>query len=243
MSLVVLETTPSTQDWMADHLKAGTAPRAVLALEQSGGRGRFGRAWHSPRGESLSLTIALPQYAGHPRPWLLGFWISLHVAELTNLKLRWPNDLVFLCPVSNRICKVGGVLTELLPDQSGKHIPVIGVGLNLNQTEFPENIQGFAMSLHLIHNELYDPAEIARQLLDRLDDPPLRWLEIASRWMLRDATPGKLYRLPDGRTSTAITISEEGYLIADVEGELTTVLAADALFPSTPDSKESNLNP
>jgi BirA family transcriptional regulator, biotin operon repressor / biotin---[acetyl-CoA-carboxylase] ligase len=70
------------------------------------------------------------------------------------------------------------------------------------------------------------------RLLDRLRSmpEPESWQAIEPVWKLFDATPGKLYKLPTGEESVAMGVGPSGELLCAVEGESTTVMAADALF-------------
>jgi BirA family biotin operon repressor/biotin-[acetyl-CoA-carboxylase] ligase len=162
--LVVLDTTPSTNDvaWRLgralprddgeDGRDPGTAaaddtPRvllAVLAKEQTAGRGRAGRTWSSPRGVGLYLSLYLRPHWPPARAALLTLAAGLAVREACALHgaeptLKWPNDL--LAPDGSGR-KLAGILTETKSDSDLVTEAVIGVGMNLRPPAggWPEEI-------------------------------------------------------------------------------------------------------
>jgi len=159
--------------------------------------------------------------------------VAAAAAGIIHCQLQWPNDLV----IGGR--KVGGVLTELYPDGEGRRIPVIGIGINLNQAginlnqaSFPEAIAHRATSLHLERGHRTEAAAVAEELMRRLAQfrMPREWEDLKPVWMMYDNTPGKRYQVPTGEIATAIALGPMGELIASLDGETVQVMAADALF-------------
>lgn len=222
----VLDSVKSTQNVAAQRLREGADVGVVFAHDQTAGRGRFDRIWLSHPGDSLTFSLIFHEYADHPRPYLIGMSVAAAVAGVVHCQLRWPNDLI----EGER--KLGGILTELLPDANGRRVPVVGVGLNLNQVEFPPEIADRATSLRLVRPGEYDPRAIGEAILRRLAllPEPERWADLWPVWELFDATPGKAYRLPSGEDAIALGIGSDGQLMASVEGESQAVMAAEALF-------------
>lgn len=220
------ESVESTQDIAGDFLKQGEPVGLVLAHEQTKGRGRLGRTWLSVRDDALTMSLIFRDYADHPKPYLVGMGVAIAAAGAIHGLLRWPNDLMLDAR------KVGGILTELVPDQDGRLVPVVGVGINLNQKTFPAEIADFATSVALYHGGSHDPKAIALTIAERLQllPEPTEWSELAPIWQLFDHTPGKKYKLNDGKEATALGIGPDGQLICSVEGETTSVLAAEAMF-------------
>ena len=116
----------------------------VGAETQSTGQGRHGRDWHSPHGEGLYFTqilrIDLPPQRLPVVTLALGVAVADVIKMLTGLApdLRWPNDVM----LNQR--KVCGILTQL---HNGAILA--GVGLNVNQTEFPAPLREIATSLRI----------------------------------------------------------------------------------------------
>ncbi|MBL8060818.1 MAG: biotin--[acetyl-CoA-carboxylase] ligase [Chthonomonas sp.] len=219
--LEALAQVTSTQDQLADHVRKGDGITALLAAHQSAGRGRLQRTWVSSPGESLNLSLAFPHYKNHPQPWLIGMGVAAAVAAAIHVRLQWPNDLI----LDGK--KVGGILTEIVDG-----VPIVGIGVNLNQPSFTGELESKAISLAMHRKSTYDADRIASLILERIEllPEPESWDALHSVWMLFDSTPGKRYQLPKGEEAIAIGIGPEGELIASVDGETTNVLAADALF-------------
>lgn len=223
---VTLNEVGSTQVEAATRLRANQPVGVVFALHQTQGRGRFGRAWESGEGDSLTFSLTFPEYADHPRPWTIGMAIAVAVANALDCHVQWPNDLVH-CQF-----KLGGILTELVVDSMGRRVPIVGIGINLNQLTFPPEIQSRATSLRQIYGETTAPLDAAKAILAAFSSVPSpeHWSDVAPLWMERDETPGKLFKLPSGQTAKALGIGPEGEMICEFEGRKIAVHAADALF-------------
>lgn len=221
-----LDEVSSTQTVAAELLRAGDPVGVVFAHHQIQGRGRFDRVWESRRGESLTMSLVMSAYVDHSAPWLVGMSVAIACACALNCKLRWPNDL------SLGGKKVGGILTEILPDSNGRRVPVVGVGLNLSQTSFPEELGQTATSLALEGFEPGDAAALAQTIVGGLLKlpEPHTWASIEELWADRDDTPGKWYRLPDGSVGLAVRVTRDGALECKVGEETQLILAADAIF-------------
>jgi BirA family transcriptional regulator, biotin operon repressor / biotin---[acetyl-CoA-carboxylase] ligase len=213
----------STQDAAAQSIAEQQPIGGVLARHQTGGRGRFGRKWVSEIDESLTMSLLFHEYTDHPRPYLVGMALAIAAAGALHCRLRWPNDLM----IGNQ--KVGGILTEI---RNG--VPIVGVGINLNQSSFPEEIDLLATSLFLRDHRRRKPEEVAEAILARLElvPEPDRWEALGEAWSVFDDTPGKRYRLPTGEEAIAIGIGSGGELECMVNGESRIVLAAEALMPT-----------
>jgi BirA family biotin operon repressor/biotin-[acetyl-CoA-carboxylase] ligase len=107
---------------------------ALVAYDQSAGRGQYGRTWHSRPGSSLLMSVVLHPPPDLRRPVVLTAWAAVSVAravlELTAVEaqIKWPNDLL----IGGR--KVCGILIEQSGTTAGAATAVVGIGLNLNQT-------------------------------------------------------------------------------------------------------------
>lgn len=223
---VELDEVDSTQKFLTQAVKAGDMLDVVFAHDQTSGRGRFDRQWHSRRGESLTLSVSFTQCADHPHPWILGMFAAMVAAEQIETGLQWPNDLV------HEGKKVGGVLTETIQNPCGETLAVVGIGLNLNNMKFSPELEGRATSAFLAKRLRYDPLTEARLLVANLFEGPIpvSWPDIVARWMARDQTPGKTYVLPNGDRALARRIGPQGELVALVDEREVTVLVADAIF-------------
>jgi BirA family biotin operon repressor/biotin-[acetyl-CoA-carboxylase] ligase len=152
-----LEETGSTQSVLKDFsFSYGTV---VVANRQREGRGRFGRKWHSEEGGLyFSFLLRAEDFKELlPLPLVVGYGILLQI-EREGFKpmLKWVNDVY----VSGK--KVCGVLVE-----RSKEKVVVGVGINLNQKEFPSDLM--ATSLYMLRNEVFEKRDFLLETLETLN--------------------------------------------------------------------------
>jgi BirA family biotin operon repressor/biotin-[acetyl-CoA-carboxylase] ligase len=149
----------------------GGEGRAIVTEEQTAGRGRRGRAWISPPGRNLMLSVALRPRIRAADAWQLALAAALAArstcAALAPVALKWPNDLV-----SDEGAKLGGLLLETTIDGERVHSAVIGIGINVNwpRAEMPAEIAAVATSLGELAGAPIDRADLLARLLDALDE-------------------------------------------------------------------------
>lgn len=128
----LFDTLPSTNAHLMTRISRGCGGGMCLAEHQTAGRGRRGRAWHSPFGRNLYLSIGQAYEGGAAALVGLSLAIGAALAQLLSdlgvpgVGIKWPNDL--LCDGR----KLGGILIELQGDTQGPCWVVAGVGLNVN---------------------------------------------------------------------------------------------------------------
>lgn len=152
----------------------------IVARSQTGGRGRLGRSFHSPAHTGLYMTVAYT--TDKPLPEAVRVTCAAAVAVVSAIEaltdrrpsIKWVNDIYL------NSCKVGGILTEAVTRPDGLHRMVVGIGLNLTTTEFPEELRAPAASLFLGKEAAALPpdfpdtlaGEIARRLLELAEASP-----------------------------------------------------------------------
>ena len=226
----------STND-VARALADGGAPHGtlVLAEEQTAGRGRGGRAWDSPAGLGVWMTmVARP--ASLPAPGLLPILVGLAAAEALDpfvrpavTQVKWPNDL----QLAGR--KVAGILCEGSWDGARPGAVVVGIGLNVLHApaDFPEEVRETATSLRIVAGWSPPRAEVAgavaAAVARALRDPPPRltgaMLDALRR---RDALEGRPVRVTGAAETagTAMGVSPAGALLVRTqEGRLQSITA------------------
>jgi BirA family transcriptional regulator, biotin operon repressor / biotin---[acetyl-CoA-carboxylase] ligase len=162
-------TTSTNEMAMKAALEGAEEGSLFIADEQTAGRGRGGHSWHSPAAGGLYVSILLrPTMNPTDVLWLsLIAGLSAHYAIDSVLgispDLRWPNDIM----LGNR--KLGGILTEMHADSTHVRHVVVGIGINVNQPDFPEDIAGVATSLRIETGREWPRTEIAAALLKSLD--------------------------------------------------------------------------
>ncbi|MBL8087653.1 MAG: biotin--[acetyl-CoA-carboxylase] ligase [Chthonomonas sp.] len=225
---IELDEVESTQVAAKAHVASGEEPKVgvLFAHHQTAGVGRFEREWYSERGHSMTASLIFWDYADHPKGWLIGMNLALAVAGAVHCRVSWPNDLL----LGGK--KVGGVLTHMVEDPKGRRVPVIGIGLNLGVLDFPGDLSGRAGNVEMGSGDRFDPKHVCEEILERVSllPEPNEWHDLKSVWSRFDETAGKRYTLPDGQVAIGIGIGPQGELICSLEGETTSVLAADAIF-------------
>jgi BirA family biotin operon repressor/biotin-[acetyl-CoA-carboxylase] ligase len=141
----------------------------VLAEEQTAGRGRAGRKWVSEKSAGISCSVLLrpaipPAYA--PLLTLVAGLAARDAAaeELASAPdIRWPNDLL----VRGR--KFCGILTEMHAEPDRMHYAAVGIGINVNQTKMPPELEEIATSLRMQTGKVHSRLEVLIRLLRHMD--------------------------------------------------------------------------
>ena len=159
----------STNLWIKRLAKEG-APEGTLALAeyQSAGRGRLGRSWEVPEGTSVMMSILLrPKFEPQFAPMLtlvMGMAVAKAVKDLGfDVSIKWPNDVV----VSHK--KICGILTEMGVLDGKIDYAVIGVGINVNIREFPEEMADKATSLYLEGGREFDRSQVPGLVMEAFE--------------------------------------------------------------------------
>lgn len=161
---VFLPSCASTNDEAATRAAAGASEGLVVAAdEQSRGRGRRGRVWHSPPGQDLYFSIllrpALPVERSAPITLAAGAALAEALARLGFApRLKWPNDV--LLDTAHGPRKVAGILAEMASEGGHVRHIVLGIGINVNSHAFPAELAAQATSLALVRGEALDRCRV-----------------------------------------------------------------------------------
>lgn len=233
------ETCSSTQI-IAHEEAQNDAPNGtvILAEEQTAGRGRMARPWDSALGKGVWMSVIVrpsltPQQA--PQMTLVAaVAVTRAIEELTGIEpsIKWPNDLL----IDGK--KVTGILTELQADPDQVKAIILGIGMNVNQeaADFPEELQAIATSLKIIAGKPIDRAQLIAKVLGFLElytemyekhgFGPIKLL-----WEGYSNTTGKRIRavmLNETIVGTALGISDEGVLEVRLDdGSIRGIYSAD----------------
>lgn len=142
----------------------------VIAQVQTAGRGRRGRTWLSQLGGSLTFSLLWRFQCGAAGLSGLSLVIglalvrALHEARLTEVQLKWPNDL--LVKFNGQWHKLGGILIELQGDMEGPSAAVIGIGLNLEvEQAMREQIEQPVLGVNQLSAHVINPNELLGKCL------------------------------------------------------------------------------
>lgn len=163
--IIDLDEVDSTNRYALDEGRPGLL---VRARRQTAGRGRRGRTWFSPEGENLYMTATLSP----PRvrfPIVAGIAARAAIARLVpaaSVTLKWPNDIIV---AARKVC---GILCET---RAG--LTAIGMGINVNQTAWPEDLGHRAVSLRQVAGCEFRLDEVAMTVAGELS----AWIETFQR--------------------------------------------------------------
>ena len=244
----MLPSVDSTNTELMRRARAGhTDPVLLVAEQQTAGRGRLGRAWHSQTGDSLTFSLGLPLA---PADWSgLSLAVGVSVAEslqptlplpgsaLPRIGLKWPNDLWLGGAQGD--CKLGGILVEtasfVAPQAAAGHPPpgryvVVGVGLNVR----PQDGAGMSLppgSLQEVDAQLDAPTALLRivaPLVGMLQSfAAYGFAPMQPRFALRDVLQGRNVQLSDGTSGTAHGVGEDGALLVHTAGGMLPVTSSE----------------
>jgi len=142
----------------------------VLAEEQTAGRGRAGRKWHSEKTTGIYMTILL-----RPRispllapliPMIAGLALRDAILEEVDLApdLRWPNDVL----MGGK--KLAGILAEMHAEPDRMHFVIVGIGVDVNHSAMPPELAGIATSLRILTGKTHSRLQIVVKLLRQLEN-------------------------------------------------------------------------
>lgn len=136
---------------------------------QTAGRGRLGRSWESPRGAGLWMSLLfrpeLPPASASMLTLVAALAVARGIEEVSSVRtqIKWPNDLV---ADGKKVC---GILTEMHANLHQIEYVVIGIGINVNTTEFPEELQQKATSLYLCSEQKTELDILKKEILKSFD--------------------------------------------------------------------------
>jgi BirA family biotin operon repressor/biotin-[acetyl-CoA-carboxylase] ligase len=228
----------STNDLAADLAEHGAPEGTVVTSEeQTKGRGRLGRVWHSAAHNGIYVSILLrPDIRPDQAPGI-SIMTSLALLEAfasftkKPLAIKWPNDLL----LSGK--KVAGILTELNADRGKINHVIVGVGINVNhdRDDFPETLIERATSLKLANGKPARRVELLKEFLRCFEKQYARYLRSGLKsahasLKKHSSLLGKEVTIRSGdssQTGRAIDITANGELVLDHDGARIVIAAGE----------------
>jgi len=234
----VFDTIDSTNSCARLLAECGNVEGTVVYAEgQTGGRGRLNRTWISEKGKNLLFSVIFAPTIKERKYYLVPLLISTSIVRAIKMILpvcpvtvKWPNDI--LLDPGKKIC---GILTELTYSIEGEIRIVAGVGLNVNQTDFPPKISAVASSLRTVAERPLDRFALLRDILTNIEtsydalytNPE----SIISTWRSNCSMFDKPLRVQQGdsiQEGICKDIDSEGaLLIEDKKGTIVRIIAGD----------------
>jgi BirA family biotin operon repressor/biotin-[acetyl-CoA-carboxylase] ligase len=222
--IIYFPTLVSTNDLAWSEAQGGCPEGTlVVAEEQTGGKGRLGRSWHSPYGQGLFFSLVLrplvnPQEVARVT-MLAAVALASAIGEVTGLTvgIKWPNDLL----VDGK--KVSGILAEMQGDQDRVNFLIMGAGINVNHQleDFPEELRPVATSLKLAGGQRVERVRLLQACLEAFEHWYFLWLEqgfapVLARWKELSVTLNRAVRastLKETWEGWAQDVDEDGALL------------------------------
>jgi BirA family biotin operon repressor/biotin-[acetyl-CoA-carboxylase] ligase len=235
----------STNTLALEAAQSGAREGVWISDEQTAGRGRSNHSWHSVAGDGLYVSALvkppIPARNALPISLAAGLAAKSAIAEVTGaeIDIRWPNDLL----IGSRKC--GGILVEtaITPEASGTlamlRYAVIGIGINLNHSSFPDELVAVATSLRIATGNIVSREELLIALMKQIEEemtllvrsshgtdngPGLyERFSRASTWVR-----GKRVQVAEAGGYTGVTagLDPQGFLLVDTaDGQSRTVLS------------------
>ena len=242
LKVEVLATTQSTNADLRARIAELTSPLLLVTENQTAGRGRAGRSWHSASGDSLCFSLAWPLTLSIDRITGLPLAAGVAVANALHLsgwpvQLKWPNDLLL------NSAKLGGLLIETVSSSrtaNGQRIwVVIGVGINIHPNPQRDAAitypTAFLSSQPLDRNNLLAKmSESLCEMLAEFDRHGLR--PFVDRWHALHAYQNQQVTLHEGgqllHEGVARGINDNGCLLLDTANSRLTISTGDVSLRS-----------
>lgn len=197
----------------------------VIANEQTKGRGRRGRSFYSAKGEGIFFSVILkPDISPEKAPFITGLAAAALSMALDDLgvktRIKWPNDIL----LNGK--KIAGILTEMSGDVEKVEYIILGIGLNVSNRFFPEELRETASSLKM-EGCGGSRQEIFWKLICSLENLYEEYLKGEKSGILktlreRSAVLGReimILTAEGQKSAVALDLSEDGGLIVDIRNE------------------------
>ncbi len=208
----------------------------IIADEQTAGKGRQGRQWQSQKGMNLLFSVVTRPSFIQEKIRMLPFAAALAVADgieqetKSAIECKWPNDLL----IDGK--KVAGMLIESATQNEAVMSMIFGIGINVNQTEFANDIKEKATSLKLHSQQDIDRVRLLCAVIGELEYrfEQLRQFSphmLLDEWKQRATMLGSAITIAEHRSSIkakAIDVAANGALvIEEIDGTRREVFAGD----------------
>ena len=223
---------PSTNARARELAAEGATDVAVLADEQTGGRGRLDRAWVSPSGGIWLSVLFRPDVpmAGTPVFTLAAAVAVTRAAREAGIEavIKWPNDVLVEIDGTER--KLVGILTEMEGEADRVSWVVVGIGINANVDPDALPADAEPTSLSAVRGDPVDRRRFTQRVLETFDTVGSDPDAVLEAWREYATTLGRAVRIdtPDGElVGDAVDIEYPGSLVVDTGDERVTVAAGD----------------
>ncbi len=161
-NLVLYETATSTNTLAKENSQMPEGS-VFVANEQTAGRGRLGRSWNSGK-DGIWFSILLKPRIPFEQVQNITLVMALAIKRvIENTGIKWPNDIVIN---SKKVC---GILTEAQTEGGKLKNVIVGIGINVNTEEFPEDLKDIATSIYLETGEKQSKSLLLARILNEIE--------------------------------------------------------------------------
>ena len=237
-NIIFLEEIGSTNE-EAMRLAFEGQPHGTLVItdNQTGGKGRRGRNWHTTKGSAIAMSLILKPELEAEYASMLTLVQAMAVAKAIEencgltAQIKWPNDIL----VNEK--KVCGILTEMNMEGTKISSIIIGTGINVNQDVFPEDISDIATSLKIESGKKQSRENLIKTICELFEEYFQMFMQrkdllgILEEYNLRLISAGRMVKVLDPKgefTGQALGINALGELLVKKEsGEVVNVYAGE----------------
>lgn len=235
-SIVCLDEVDSTNEYLKRNAEQYPDGALVIAEKQSAGKGSKGRSWESEAGSGIWMSLLLKPEIHISKVPMLTLVMAVSIASALRrlyelpVLIKWPNDIV--CH-GKKLC---GILTEMRTSVDEDYQVVIGMGINVNAKEFPEEICQRATSVFLETGTLQKRSYLVAEIMNCFTNDYQNFLThkdlsgLLRTYSNLSATIGEQVRVLDAHgeyLATAICVNREGRLLVEKEDKSLVEVFAD----------------
>ena len=234
--IIYLDEVDSTNNYarlMADKINSDFL---VVADMQTLGKGRMGRSWSSPAGTGIFMSLCIKPEIAVEKASMITLVTAISICDAIeelypiSSTIKWPNDIV----INSQ--QISGILTEMSSDMDGIKYIISGMGINVNNKEFPDDIKDMASSLLLETGILMDRAKLIAAVMYHFYRNMNIFLKTCDMSGLKEnyekhlANIGKDVNILDPKGSyqaVALGIDETGALLVNAEGKIKRIISGE----------------
>lgn len=207
----------------------------IICNNQTAGKGRLGRSWQAEKNAGIYMSMVLrpeiiPQEASQIT-LVTGIAVMKAINNVTglNTKIKWPNDII----LNGK--KIVGILTEMNAEMEKINYVVVGIGINVNNSEFNNDIQDKATSLYIESKRKYKRSDIINEFIKTFDAYYDKFCNEGFEVLVKEynkncANVGKAVKTVGGKMEVkgiAKGVNNKGELLIENENQIFNVLSGE----------------
>lgn len=238
-NVVHLYETGSTNDYAKSIAHEAQDGTLVVADCQVSGKGRLGRSWNSPHGIGIFMSLILKDGLKADKAPMITIVAAMAVMKAldrqcdnsTDVSIKWPNDIV----INGK--KVCGILTEMKTVGDSSQYVVVGIGINVNNESFADDISRVATSMYIEEGKRFDRSDIVCDVMEEFEKYYGMFLENENLSSIKEEYNSRLVNMnneveiirQDGNyRAQSLGMDEDGGLIVRrQDGSLETVVSGE----------------